>query len=99
RSVVVKGRFLATPRLAAEGNAQHLRYQRAAGIDAELMGLAAATVFARATVDLRRTLPGIGSPPRDDIDHASKRLGAVKGRHRAANHFDTFDRLYRHPAQ
>ncbi len=89
---VGQGRGVALMEAAAHLQAKGLLDQRAAGIEAGLATVAELVVFVEGGFGLYRAAPRVAHLAGDDIDHPAHGIGAVEGRHRAADHLDALDR-------
>src|SRR5690606_14570951 len=92
-AVVVEGqvRGFAVIETAAHLKTQQVIDQRAGGVEVGFAGLAVIAVFLEGVLEADGAGPFRADLAGDDVDHAAHGIGAVQGRHRAADDFDALD--------
>src|SRR5690606_39571882 len=76
---------------AAQLQAQGVGDQRAAEVQLGGAGVAVFALLLQRRVDAGRASPLATDLLGDDVDHPTHGVGAIQGRHRAANDFDALD--------
>src|SRR5690606_36912218 len=80
---------------AAHGQVQPARHQRAGEVEIGGAVVAVVVIGLEGAAQGQRAGPGVQALAGDDVDHAAHGVGAVQGRHRAADHLDALDRVQR----
>src|SRR5690606_39038215 len=88
------GGFALVP-AAAHGQVQGARHQWAGEVEVGGGVVAVGAVGLEGAAEGDRAGPGVQALAGDDVDHAAHGVGAVQGRHRAADDLDPLDRVQR----